>query len=32
LIKLDAKYYFNAMLYKSFINKVYNLVGQPLYI
>jgi len=31
LIKLDAKYYYNVTLYKSFINKVYDLVGQPWY-
>ena len=30
-IKLDAKYYYNVTSYKSFINKVYDLVGQPSY-
>jgi len=29
LIKLDAKYYYNVTRYESFINKVYDLVGQP---
>jgi len=29
--KLDVKFYYNVTLYKSFINKVYDLVGQPLY-
>ena len=32
LIKLDAKYYYNVTSYKSFINKVYDLVGQPSYV
>ena len=32
LIELDAKYYYNVTSYKSFINKVYDLVGQPSYI
>jgi len=31
-IKLDAKYYYNATSYKSFINKVYDLVTQPVYV
>jgi len=31
LIKLDAKYYYNATTYKYFIHKVYDLVGQPSY-
>ena len=31
LIKLDAKYYYNVTLYKAFISKVYDLVGQPSY-
>jgi len=31
LIKLDAKYYYtcNVTSYKSFINKVYDFMGQP---
>jgi len=29
--KLDVKFYYNVTLYKSFINKVYDLVGQPSY-
>ena len=32
LIELYAKYYYNAKTYKSFINKVYDLVGQPSYM
>ena len=32
LIKLDTKYYSNVTSYKSFINKVYDLVGQPSYM
>ena len=32
LIKLDAKYYYNVTSYESFINKVYDLVGQPSYL
>jgi len=32
LIKLDAKYYYIATWYTSFINKVYDLVGQPSYV
>jgi len=32
LIKLDAKYFYNVTSYKSFINKVYDLVGWPLYM
>jgi len=32
VIKLDAKYFYNVTSYKSFINKVYELVGQPSYI
>jgi len=32
LIKLDANYYYNVTSYKSFINKVYDLVGQPSYL
>jgi len=31
LIELDPKYYYNATSFKSFINKVYDLVGQPSY-
>jgi len=31
LIKLDAKYYYKATSYKSFINQVYVLVGQSSY-
>jgi len=32
LIKLDTKNYYNVTWYKSFIKKVYDLVGQPSYI
>ena len=32
LIKLDAKFYYNVTSYKSFINKAYDLVGQPSYL
>jgi len=32
LIELDAKYFYNVTWYTSFINKVYDLVGQPFYI
>jgi len=31
LIKLDPKFYYNATPCKSFINKVYDLVGHPSY-
>ena len=30
-IELDAKYFYNATSYKSFISKVYDLVGKPSY-
>ena len=32
LIKLAVEYHYNATLYKSFINIVYDLVGQPSYV